>query len=88
MTIEIINKKTADRYYQAKKYGIIGEGCNGVWGTGDTISEATADALAHILNVYGYEIVQRLEEKLEREPDADEIENEILKNCSIMELVA
>lgn len=34
----------ASKINLTKKYGIIGEGCVGIWGEGNTVDEAVADA--------------------------------------------
>ena len=50
MKTEIITIETADKFCQTKKFGIISEGCTGVWGEGDTIDEAIEDAQSHGLD--------------------------------------
>ena len=38
----------AEIYHQTKKFGIISEGCTGIWGQGDTRADAEAEAVAQI----------------------------------------
>jgi hypothetical protein len=50
MKIEIITKETADKFCQTKKFGIVSEGCIGIWGEGDSIDVAIEDAKSHGLS--------------------------------------
>jgi len=43
-----ITTDEAENYHQTKKFGVISEGCTGVWGQGDTMNEAEAEAIAQI----------------------------------------
>ena len=38
----------AEIYHQTKKFGIISEGSDGVWGQGDTMADAEAEAITQI----------------------------------------
>ena len=50
MKIEIVTKEYADKFSQTKKFGIISDGCTGVWGEGDTIEDAIEDAKSNGLS--------------------------------------
>ena len=39
-----IEQAEADKINLTKKYGIMGDGCDGIWGEGDTVDEAVTDA--------------------------------------------
>lgn len=53
MKIEIVTKEYADKLGQTKMFGVISEGCTGVWGDGDTLDAAIADAEANQLEYAG-----------------------------------
>jgi hypothetical protein len=44
MRIEKVEKDYAARYQQTKRFGVISEGCFGVWGEGRTLDAAISDA--------------------------------------------
>lgn len=44
MKTEKVTAEYAAGFMQEKKFGIISEGCNGVWGEGSSIEDALADA--------------------------------------------
>lgn len=44
MRIEKVEKDYAARYQQTKRFGVISEGCIGVWGEGRTLKAAISDA--------------------------------------------
>lgn len=44
MRIEKVEKDYAARYQQTKRFGVISEGCIGVWGEGRTLDAAISDA--------------------------------------------
>ena len=50
MKIEIVTAEYADKFNQTKKFGIISDGCTGVWGEGDTIEDAIEDAKSNGLS--------------------------------------
>lgn len=50
MKTEIVTKEYAEKFCQTKRFGIISEGCTGIWGDGDTIEEAIEDAKLHGLD--------------------------------------
>ena len=53
MKTEQITPAQAATISQTKTYGIISEGCTGVWGEGDTVEEAIADAEQNQLEYAG-----------------------------------
>lgn len=75
MRNEIINEDQARSIEQVKKYGVISEGCSGVWGEGDSETEA-------IQNTFDYLITETPEKT------SDEIDDFIEKQCWLTELIA
>jgi len=53
MHVETVSAEYASKYSQAKRFGVISEGCTGVWGEGDTLGEAKADAVANMVEGCG-----------------------------------
>lgn len=53
MRVIKITTEQATKNNQTKKFGIISEGCTGVWGEGETIEQAQADALKSVENLDG-----------------------------------
>ena len=50
MKTEIVTKEYAAKFSQTKTFGVISEGCIGIWGEGDTIDVAIEDAKSHGLS--------------------------------------
>jgi hypothetical protein len=44
MRTRTIDQTEASKINLTKKYGIMGDGCDGIWGEGDTVEEAMTDA--------------------------------------------
>jgi predicted methyltransferase MtxX (methanogen marker protein 4) len=44
MKIEMVSREYAATFSQSNKFGVISEGCIGIWGEGETIENAIYDA--------------------------------------------
>lgn len=44
MNVEKVKKQYAAKFQQTKRFGVISEGCIGIWGEGSTLDAAISDA--------------------------------------------
>lgn len=57
MKTELVTLETARKYNQTKRYAVISENCSVIWGEGDMVEEAEADAIKNMRETCGLILV-------------------------------
>lgn len=90
MKTEKITLAEAEKINQGKKYGIISGGCLGVWGEGDTVEDATEEAVRIIREQAGPGNLRTtdVDGTTGEETTREKTNEEILIDCVITEISA